>query len=265
MRAGELAVKKPKNHSRYIVPGLHRGLTILQLFNRSATQLGLSEIARAVDLSRSTAFRLLYTLEAMGFVERVDGGKNYRLCAHVLTLGFEYLASLDVVEVSRPFLETLRDETDATSQLAVREGRDIIILNRVPTRHKYTSTAVIGGRRPVHATPMGRLMLCELPEEQVRELYRGVTLRPYTDQTPTTVDALLAILRADRKRGHVVSRGSFEVGGASVAAPLRNAAGEIVAAIEIAGPNPAFNLNELETRLKDIVCRIAREISTRLS
>ena len=253
-----------KNHDRYIVPGLRRGLTILQLFNRSRAELTLSGIAKTMGVPRSTAFRLLYTLESMGFVERVRGDRGYRLCTRILTLGFEYLASLDIVDVSRPFLELLRDDTGASSHLAVRDGREIIILSRVPTRHPLTSTAVIGGRRPAHATPMGRMMLCELPEAEIEALYRGAALKPYTDQTPTTVAQLLAILRKDRARGFVVSRGSFEIGGASIAAPIRNAAGEIVAAIEIAGPNPAFNLDELDTRLKDLVCKAAREISARL-
>jgi DNA-binding IclR family transcriptional regulator len=252
-----------KNHDRYIVPGLRRGLTILQLFNRSRTELSLSGIAKAMAVPRSTAFRLLYTLEDMGFVERI-GERGYRLCTRILTLGFEYLASLDIVDVSRPFLELLRDDTGASSHLAVRDGREIIYLSRVPTRHPLTSTAVIGGRRPAHATPMGRMMLCALPDAEVGALYRGVELKAYTDQTPTTVAQLLAILRKDRARGCVVSRGSFEIGGASIAAPIRNAAGEIVAAIEIAGPNPAFNLDELDTRLKDLVCKAAREISARL-
>jgi DNA-binding IclR family transcriptional regulator len=253
-----------KNHDRYIVPGLRRGLAILQLFNRSRTELSLSGIAKAMNVPRSTAFRLLYTLEDMGFVERVHGDRGYRLCTRILTLGFEYLASLDIVDVSRPFLELLRDDTGASSHLAVRDGREIIYLSRVPTRHPLTSTAVIGGRRPAHATPMGRMMLSALPEGEIEALYRGVELKAYTDQTPTTVAQLTAMLRKDRARGFVVSRGSFEIGGASIAAPIRNAAGEIVAAIEIAGPNPAFNLDELDTRLKDLVCKAAREISARL-
>lgn len=259
------AAQLPKNHERYIVPGLRRGLTILQLFNRSRTELSLSGVAKAMSVPRSTAFRLLYTLESMGFVERMHGERGYRLCTRILTLGFEYLASLDIVDVSRPFLELLRDDTGASSHLSVRDGREIIYLSRVPTRHPLTSTAVIGGRRPAHATPMGRMMLCELPESEIEELYRGAELKAFTDQTPTTVAQLLAVLRKDRARGFVVSRGSFEIGGASIAAPIRNAAGEIVAAIEIAGPNPAFDLDQLDTRLKDLVCKAARDISSRLS
>ncbi len=253
-----------KNHQRYMIPGLQRGLELLQLFNRDHRTMSQSNVANAMHMSRSTAFRLLYTLADLGFVERDRDGKTYRLGSKVLTLGFEYLASLDVVDVARPYLEILRDDTGASSHLAVRDEREIIILSRVPTRHSLTSTAVLGGRRPAHATPMGRLLLCDLPEKAVRRLYRGITLRAFTDQTPTTLDALLAVLQKDRSRGYVVSRGSFELGGSSVAAPVRNASGEITAAIEIAGPNSAFNLDELDTRLKEKVCATALEISRRL-
>jgi DNA-binding IclR family transcriptional regulator len=253
-----------KNHKRYIIPGLRRGLELLQHFNRDHRIMTQSNIANAMKVSRSTAFRLLYTLEDMGFVERDKDGKTYRLGSKVLTLGFEYLASLDVVDVARPFLELLRDDTGASSHLAIRDGREIIYLSRVPTRHPLTSTAVLGGRRPAHATPMGRILLCELPEKEVRQLYRGVTLRAFTEQTPTTLEALIELLRKDCTRGVVVSRGSFELGRSSIAAPVRSASGEIIAAIEIAGPNSAFNLDELDTRLKDKVCATALEISNRL-
>lgn len=259
------APEYPRNHDRYVVPGLQRGIEALHLFNRSTREMTLTAIGEALSLSRSAAFRLLYTLEFLGLVERDPVHKTYRLTTKVLSLGFEYLASLDVVEISRPYLETLRDETGASSHLAIREGHDIIYVARVPTRHPMTSTAVLGGKRPAHATSMGRVLLSELPEDEIRALYRATPLKAYTEQTPTSIDALLAVLKQDRARGCVVSRGSFEQGGSSIAAPIRNARGEIVAAIEIAGPNSAFDLSKLETQLKDSVCKTAQLISGRMS
>lgn len=253
-----------KNHDRYIVPGLERGLRMLQLFDFERRTLGLSEMGKALGVSRSSAFRLVYTLEQLGFLERDPTGKLYRLGTGVLTLGFEYLVSLEVVDVARPELELLRDETGASAHLTVREERDIIYLSRVPTRHHLTSNVTIGARRPAHATPMGRLLLSELSRDALGQLYDHGPLKIYTDLTPRTADDLYALAQEDRTRGFIVSRGSFEPGGASVAAPIRGPNRSFIAAIDVSGPNAAFDMSELDTRITDAVVATAARISERL-
>ena len=97
------------DNGRYIVPGLARGLRLLQSFTRESPELGPGDLARALDLPRTTVFRLLHTLEAMGFVQKVPGARTYRLGPAVLGLGFEYLSDLELPEVARPILEALRN------------------------------------------------------------------------------------------------------------------------------------------------------------
>jgi DNA-binding MarR family transcriptional regulator len=100
-----------ESQDKYSVPGLERGLRLLCEFSRQDKTLSAPELARRLDIPRSTVFRLLATLERMGFVERADGGRDYRLGMSVLRLGFEYLASLELTEIGRPLLDRLRDET----------------------------------------------------------------------------------------------------------------------------------------------------------
>lgn len=249
---------------RYMVPGLERGLRVLEQFGSARRHLSLAQIARALDVPRSSAFRIIHTLERMGYLERDEGGRGYHLGTRILSLGFEYLASLDVVDVARPELELMRDTTGASAHLAVREGRDILYLSRVPTRHHLTSNVTIGARRPAHATPMGRLLLSELALDELMALYADHPLQPYTDLTPRTVRELYALAHADLARGYVVSRGSFEAGGSSIAAPVFGPNGRVIAAIDISGPDAAFNLAELDTLLKDEVTAAAARISSRL-
>ncbi len=261
-RGGEPA-DRADLQERYIVPGLKRGLEILQLFRKDRPVLRLLDMANEIGLSRSSAFRLAYTLESMGFLERADDGRSYRLASRVLSLGFEYLASVDLVEIARPVLERLRDRTDLSAHLAILEGREIVHLIRVPSRGAMTSNVSVGSRRPAHATPMGRVLLFELSEEQLGKLYRGATLARVTDQTPTTLSALKQVLAADRERGHVVSYGSYVPGGASIAAPVRGPSGAVVAAINISGPQDAF-ADAVIGRLTEAVLDAAGDISTRL-
>ena len=104
---------------RYIVPGLERGLKILRKFNRDRTEISAPIVAKELGIPRSTVFRLMQTLDHMGFIEKVKNSGNYRLGIGVLSLGFEFLASLEITEIARPILEKLRDDTGFSSHLVI--------------------------------------------------------------------------------------------------------------------------------------------------
>ncbi|HVZ54597.1 MAG TPA: IclR family transcriptional regulator [Pseudolabrys sp.] len=250
---------------RYIVPGLERGLTILQLFGDDGKIIRLAEIARQLGVPRSSAFRLVYTLETLGFVERTKDGYGYRLGSRVLSLGFAYLSSTEVVNVARDPLNALNRRTGLGVNLAVREGTDIVHLIRIASRGPFTSNLQVGQRRPAHAAPMGRVLLCELPDEELAALYPGKDPLPrYTASTPTTLDQLRKLLARDRARGYVISLGTFVPSGCSLSAPVRDATGKIIAAINISGARDPALEKELGGKLKDELLATAAEISASL-
>ena len=247
--------------SRYIVPALSRGLALLEAFSAERPSLTLSELSKAVGLSRSSTYRLVYTLEDMGFLLRDKGSKSYRLGTRILGLGFAYLASQELVELARPHLEALRDRTNCSAHLGVVEGTELIYVVRVPDRKALTSHIRVGSRLAAHATSMGRAILSHLPESEIRRRFAGVPLQAFTSHTATDVESLIALLEADRARGYILSRSAFAEGIASVAAPVRDADGEVVAAINISTPEATLKGDELETTLKDAVLDTARTIS----
>ncbi|HUI13546.1 MAG TPA: IclR family transcriptional regulator [Xanthobacteraceae bacterium] len=250
---------------RYIVPGLKRGLTILQLFGDDGRILRLAEIARQLEVPRSSAFRLVYTLENLGFVERTKDGYGYRLGSRVLSLGFAYLSSTEIVNVAREPLNELNRRTGLGVNLAVREGTEIVHLIRVLSRGPFTSNLQVGQRRPAHAAPMGRVLLCELPDAELTALYGAErTLRRYTVDTPTTLDQLRRVLARDRARGYVISLGTFVPSGCSICAPVRDASGKIVAAINMSGARDPALEKQLGGKLKDELLATAAEISSSL-
>jgi DNA-binding IclR family transcriptional regulator len=115
---------------RYMVPALANGLALLALFTRDRPAWSPPEIAQELMLARATVFRLLQTLEATGYVMRDGGGRMFRLGPAVLSRGFAYLGSLDLVEVAQPILKRLRDDTGLSSHLAVRDSRDVVYVAR---------------------------------------------------------------------------------------------------------------------------------------
>ncbi len=221
---------------RYFVPALARGLAALEAFSDDAPRLTLGELAAAVGVSKSAVFRVAHTLTQLGFLLHDPRSRTYALGPAVLRLGIGVLAARDVLEAALPALERLRDATGWSAHLGVLDGRDVVYLLRAPTRRGLAGIVHVGSRLPAHASAMGRVLLAGLPDDALGEAYRDAPLRRIASGTPTTVAALVARARRDRTRGHVVHLGEFERGIASVAAPVRDAAGRVVAAMNLSAP-----------------------------
>jgi DNA-binding IclR family transcriptional regulator len=246
---------------RYIVPGLIRGLEILRSFTRDRQQQTVAEMARLVDIPRSTAFRIVYTLESAGFLRRLEDGKNFQLGSAVLELGYSFLAGKDLVEVANPILRRLRDETLASSHLAIREGRDAVYLARFQGNTSLISAKNVGSRLPAHATAPGRVLLSALPLAEVVALYEGYKFETYTADTPDNIGALVNLVERDRKESSVLSWGFYEKDVASIAAAVRNAEGKVEAAISVSCPISVYDRDTFSSRIRRIVEEAAAEIS----
>ena len=254
------ALKDPQD--KYIVPGLERGLLLLCEFSRSNRTLTAPELARRLALPRSTIFRLLTTLETMGFVTR--SGNEYRLGMSVLRLGFEYLASLELTELGQPLLARLCDRLNYPSNLVVRDGRSIVYVAKVSPPSVFSSAVNVGTRLPAHATVLGRVLLGDLSLAELRELYPEEHLEQHSHSTPKTVLELFDMAQADRVRGFVSGEGFFESTISTVAAPVRDQSGGIVAALGVTIPTTQIghvNFQELLLQVR----RSADELSRLLN
>lgn len=253
-----------KNHDIYFVPGLQRGLHVLEVIAAARQPLGATEIARQIGVTRSSAYRLIYTLRHMGFLENTRDGRSVTLGPRVLNIGFAYLASMDIIEVARPDLELLRDRTNVSAHLSIRDAGEMLYLICIQTRSGFLSTINVGARFPAYATPMGWLLLSDLAPQDLAALYDGAPMRPLTSQTPTDVAALQRRVSQAAADGYVLSRAIIEPGGSSIAAPVRDRTGTVVGAIDIAGPDSAFDIERLEREYLTEVVTTARRISARL-
>jgi DNA-binding IclR family transcriptional regulator len=253
--------------SSYLVPGLERGLRILAEFSAREPVLGAPELSRRIGIPRTTTFRLLQTLEALGFLERVNGDRNFRLGVAVLRLGFEYVNSLELTDFGTPILERLRDATGLSTHLLIRDRRDVVFVAKAQSHEPLFSSVKVhvGTRLPAHATVHGHVLMGDLSLAALRTLYPETQLEKYTDRTPATVDELDERVRECAALGYGLSEASFERGISVVTAPVRDHSGSIVAAVAATVPRSDIGADEEKSRLVETICAAAMELSTRLN
>ncbi|QHS36997.1 IclR family transcriptional regulator [Alcaligenes faecalis] len=246
----------------YTVPGLERGLRLLFEFNRNEQTLTAPELAKRLELPRTTTFRLLATLENLGFVQRVEGGHTYKLGMAILRLGFEYLASLELTQLGTPILERVRDETGLSCNLAIQDEHSAVIISKVAAPTPFVSTVHVGTRLPLHATLLGRVLLSDMKPADLLQLYPENTLPRFSERTPTTTDMLYELIRQDAERGYGYDEGYFEPEVGSAAVPIRNKQGHIVAALGVTIPVSYLRSGKLDTSsLVNTVRSAATELS----
>ncbi len=238
----------------YLVPGLMRGLAVLQAFTPLKPELTLTGIANELGITRSAAFRTVHTLVSEGYLLATREGTCYRLGPAVVRLSYGYHASRELLEVAQPVLAKVRDVHDWSTHLGVLDGRHVLYLMRLPATGGLSSLVHVGSRLPAATTAMGRVLLSGKPESFLRKLY--------DDLEPRAVEAILTRAAQDRTTGHVAGIGSFESGLSSMAAPVLDLTGEVVAAISATRSTKTIP-DEIAHALNDAGARISRGLGWR--
>ncbi|WP_432084116.1 IclR family transcriptional regulator domain-containing protein [Streptomyces sp. WAC 04229] len=232
----------------HFVKSFERGLAVIRAFDADHPALTLSEVARACDLTRAAARRFLLTLADLGYVH--TDGRRFRLTPRVLELGYSYLAGFTLAQIAEPYLEQLVAQVRESSSLCVLDGDDVVYVARVPTSRIMTASITVGTRFPAHLTSVGRVMLADLPDAEIERRLARADLRPHTARTLASVDALRAELRRVRRQGYALVDQELEDGLRSVAAPVRDRDGEVLAGVNIA---VHAGRNSLESVRRDLL------------
>jgi DNA-binding IclR family transcriptional regulator len=231
-KPGPKAVARPR---RYTVDAAAKALDLLSAFSFREPRLSLAELAARTGIPRPTAFRLLTTLEEAGFVAKASGG--YQLGIKCFVLGNVVASSLDIRQKAQAHLERLRDETGETVHLAVLDAWQVLYLERLQSPHPIGfMRSRVGGIVPAYCTGLGKTLLAFKPEAAVDAWLRAQVLQAMTPQTITSARGLLKDLRGIRERGYGIDEQEHETGVRCMAAPIFNHAGDVVAAISVAGP-----------------------------
>jgi len=247
--------------SRYKIDAVARGLEILALFTTERPSMNLTEIVSATQLTKSTAFRMVSTLELLGYLERDPETRQYHPGLKVLQLGFTALNSLDVAQIGQPYLKSLSDACGETTNMAIREGAEIVYVARNATRQIIGVNVQRGSRSPAYCTSMGKAQLIDLSQKELVDLLGE---GPYPKMTPNTImylkDMVLELEKI-RQQGYAINDEELAIGLRSVAAPIRGSMGKIVAAINISVPGSRISRHEMEEQLAPMVMDTARLIS----
>lgn len=235
------------------VQSLARGLAVIRAFDAEHAELTSSDVARRAGITRAAAGRFLRTLEQLGYVRASAGsgsptgvGARFALTPRVLELGFSYLSAVSIPEIVQPHLERLSHEVDESVSAAVLDGGDIVYVARVPTRRIMSVRITIGTRFPAYATSMGRVLLAGMPDAALEGLLTASALPALTERTVTDAAELRVELARVRGQGWALVDGELEPGLRSVAVPLHDRRGDVVAAVNVSTSATRDSLDRLE-------------------
>ncbi|TXK35937.1 IclR family transcriptional regulator [Nonomuraea sp. C10] len=245
------------------VQSLARGLAVIRAFSATAPRLTLSEVARATGLTRAAARRFLLTLADLGYVR--NDGRLFSLTPRVLELGYAYLSSLSLPEVAAPHLERLAAEVHESASVAVLDGEDVVYVARVATARIMRVSISIGTRFPAYCTSMGRVLLAGLPPADLDAYLDQADLRRLTSRTITVPSALRDELDGIRERGWAMVDQEMEEGLRSIAAPIRDRSGAVVAAVNVSTHASRTTLQQARRTLLPPLLATAAKIEGDLS
>ncbi|MGW2048331.1 IclR family transcriptional regulator [Streptomyces sp. NPDC001858] len=216
---------------------LARAVRIFEVFTPEESALTVSEISRRTGLHVATASRLVAELVSYGFLAR-DADRRVRVGMRMWELATRASPTLSLRDAAMPFMEGVHDVVGHHVQLGVLDGDEVLFLERLAAPGAVVNYTRIAGRLPLHASSSGLVLLTHGPAELRRQVLEG-PLRRYTADTPDTAARLRGVLAEVRRQGYAYCPGYVHPDALGVAAPVRDARGEVVAALAVIVPNEA--------------------------
>ncbi len=244
-----------------------RALTVLELLAADG-ELGVTEIAGLLRVHKSTASRLLATLESHGLAEQLPDRGRYRLGVGVLRLAGATRSRLDIVQESRPIARRLAEQTGETVNVVILVGTETLYLDQVAGNSALMVHNWVGQRNPLYATANGRVLLAHVPDSECEAILAAISLPDHTlprltDRTPTSLEDLRGELTRTRDRGFSVAIDELEVGLTAAAAPVRGAEGTVIASLSVSGPSFRIDADRLDA-LVAALRQAAEQVSGRM-
>ncbi|CAO3426069.1 Transcriptional regulator, IclR family [Azospirillum palustre] len=261
MTAEPEAKKADPRESSLFVGSTEKTFQILHAFDGPHRQMPLSEIARAANLDRSAAQRLVYTLEVLGYLRRVHGTRNYALTPKLLQFSYNYLRANELIEKAFPYLLDISRSVGETVNMQELDGTEIVYVARFPGKHLVNIEFMVGSRLPAYYTASGTAILSRLSEEEQEDILARTDLRPLTPFTVCDPDQLRARVREAGEKGYALLINEAVMGDISVGAAITDEHGRAVAGLSISVPATRWTPEQVERELARHVQVAAASIS----
>jgi len=239
---------------------LARGLAVIQAFSQRQRELTVSQISVKTGFSRAAARRCLYTLSKLGFAAS-DDSRYFHLTARVLALGHSYLASMPLAAMAQPILENVSHIVHESCSIATLDGMEIVYIARANVTRIMSIDLGVGSRLPAFCTSMGRILMADLPGEKLDEFLSRVDFRRFTERTVPNVEKLRQILRTVQRNGYCIVDQELEAGLRSLAVPIKDSAGRVIAALNVGTHAQRVSLQDLTSRLLPQLRAAAQELN----
>jgi IclR family transcriptional regulator, pca regulon regulatory protein len=211
---------------------LARGLAVIQAFSQKKRQLTISQVSAKTGFSRAAVRRCLYTLAKLGFAGS-DDNRHFYLRPRVLALGHSYISSMPLATAAQPILEHFSRLMHESCSIATLDGLDIVYVARANVTRIMAIDLGVGSRLPAFCTSMGRVLLAHLPPDELESFLARIPFTRYTERTIVTVDKLRPVLRLVLRNGYSIVDQELELGLRSMAVPIQNPSGKVVAAVNV--------------------------------
>ncbi|MDH4559117.1 IclR family transcriptional regulator [Pseudomonas sp. BN417] len=242
---------------------LARGLAVIHAFQERKRHLTIAQISHRTEIPRAAVRRCLHTLMKLGYV--TTDGRTYSLLPKVLTLGHAYLSSTPLAVTAQPILDRLSIQLHEACSMATLEGDEILYIARSATPNRLISVDLsVGSRLPAYCTSMGRILLAALDDAALDDYLEHADLQVKTSRTVHTQEGLRASIEEIRRQGWVIIDQELEMGLRSVAVPVRDSAGQVLAALNVGTHVGRVSRQELETRFLPALLEASKDLSTRL-
>ncbi|MBS7662961.1 IclR family transcriptional regulator [Pseudomonas lalucatii] len=242
---------------------LARGLAVINAFQERKRHLTIAQISHRTDIPRAAVRRCLYTLMQLGYA--TSDGRTYSLLPKVLTLGHAYLSSTPLAVSAQPYLDRLSEQLHEACNLATLEGEQVLYIARSAIPQRLISVDLsVGSRLPAYCTSMGRILLAALDDDSLHDYLNHAELQPKTSRTLHTPEDLWACLQQVRQQGWCIVDQELEQGLRSLAVPVYDAAGHVLAAMNVSAHAGRVSVSELEKRYLPIMQSASRELSGQL-
>ena len=245
------------------VQSIERALSLLEALEDSRGEIGIAELSKRVGLHVSTVHRILATLVARGYARQNPETGRYALGAKALHLAESYLGQMDIRRVARPVLERLSQETGETANLVILDRREALYLDKVESPQSLRIFSRIGRRAPLHSTAVGKVLLAYRSKAQVDALLGRGPLERLTRHTITSVSQMRRELEKVHDQGFALDREECEEGACCIAVPIRNAQGDVEAALGVSAPTTRLTPRRME-ELVPIMLRTGQAVSAQL-